>query len=202
MGDLVTFPQRGKEPPVFTHDEQRSLLRVARDAIARELGLGTDELPMPGGGPLAVPAAAFVTLHRGGELRGCVGYIEPVAPLFETVREVAVRAAFHDPRFPPLAAGEFSDVIIEISVLSALRRIAGEHEVVIGRHGLVLELRGARGLLLPQVAVEQGWGPIRFLEYAGLKAGLSPSAWKDPEASVSVFSAEVFAESSLEGARP
>jgi AmmeMemoRadiSam system protein A len=187
---------------MFTDDERHTLLRIARHAIGHGLGLIREEPVLPVRGALGEPAAAFVTLHLDGELRGCIGYVEALEPLAATVSEVAVRAAFHDPRFPPLTEGEFGKVVIEVSVLSPLQLLRSEEEIEIGRDGLVLELHRARGLLLPQVATEQGWDRIRFLEFTAMKAGLPPSAWKDPEAHVYTFSAEVFAESSMEGAHP
>ena len=188
---------------MYTHQERQLLLRIARNAIAHALGMRRDVPAVPdGAGPLAAPAGAFVTLRLEGELRGCIGYVDAVRPLAGAVSEVAVRAALYDPRFPPLTRSELPHVEIEISVLSPLRRILGESEVEVGVHGLVIECRGARGLLLPQVAVEQGWDRRRFLEYTSVKAGLPPEAWKDPEAQLFSFTADVFAESSLEGAHP
>ena len=143
-----------------------------------------------------------MTLRIGADLRGCIGYVEAEEPLLETVDQVAVRAAFHDPRFPPLSLSEFRRVTIEISVLSPVRLVKDTRDIETGIHGLVIELRGARGLLLPQVATEQGWDRIQLLNHTAVKAGLPPSAWQHPEARVYAFTAEVFAERSLEGAHP
>lgn len=188
---------------MFSDDQRQTLLRIARNAIARELGLAPAASPLPAGdSELSRPAGVFVTLHLGGDLRGCIGYVEAEEPLVETVDQVAVRAAFHDPRFLPLSVSEFRQVMIEISVLSPLSLVRDTREIQTGVHGLVLELRRARGLLLPQVATEQGWDRVQFLNHTALKAGLPPSAWQHPEARVYVFTAEVFAERSLEGAHP
>jgi len=114
--------------------------------------------------------------------------------LWLAVRENAVNAAFHDPRFPPLTADELDHVVIEISALSPLRRIEGPDDLVIGRHGVMIELGGARGLLLPQVASELGWSPVTLLEQTCRKAGLDREAWRRPDAILEAFEAEVFGE--------
>ncbi len=188
---------------MFTIDERQTLLRIARKAIAYELGLSKSEPELPTHGTLAQPAGAFVTLHERGELRGCIGYIEALGPVAAVVAEVAVKAAFQDPRFPPLIPSELLHISIEISVLSPLKQINEVEEIAVGVHGILLELRHARGLLLPQVAAEHGWDKTTFLEYTAMKAGLPPDAWKDPEAHIYIFSAEIFAEGALqEGAYP
>jgi AmmeMemoRadiSam system protein A len=116
-----------------------------------------------------------------------------VLPLWRTVEENAVAAAFSDPRFPPLTREELDETRIEISVLSPLRHVSPEH-VVVGRDG-VLVVRGAsRGLLLPQVATEYGWDRETLLDHTCRKAGLDPGAWKHPDTKISTFTAEVFGE--------
>jgi len=114
--------------------------------------------------------------------------------LWLTVRENAVNAAFHDPRFPPLTSDELDHIVLEISVLSPLRPIDGPDGLVIGRHGVMVQLGDARGLLLPQVASELGWGPRTLLEQTCRKAGLDRDAWQRREAIVEAFEAEVFGE--------
>ncbi|MEJ2722513.1 MAG: AmmeMemoRadiSam system protein A, partial [bacterium] len=141
---------------------------------------------------LAQPRGAFVTLKIRGRLRGCIGAIEPLKPLRDTVAEMARAAALSDPRFHPLTEAELPDVDIEISALSPLRRIESAADVVVGTHGILIEKGRARGLLLPQVATEHGWDAPTFLAYTCEKAGLDRSAWRDSDAKVFVFSAEVF----------
>jgi AmmeMemoRadiSam system protein A len=136
----------------------------------------------------------FVTLRKDGALRGCIGTLAPTGDLTRCVSEYALRAAFEDPRFPPLAQDELPGCAIEISVLSAPRSIEGPTDVAIGRDGLILELRGHRGLLLPQVAEEWGFDADRFLAEVSRKAGLAPDAWREPDARVWAFGAEVFSE--------
>jgi AmmeMemoRadiSam system protein A len=140
------------------------------------------------------PRGLFVTLHRGGQLRGCIGTLAPTGDLTRVVSEFALRAAFEDPRFTPLAAGELPDCSIEISILTAPRPIDGPEEIEIGRDGLILELGGRRGLLLPQVATEHGLDPELFLAELARKAGVPSDAWRRPEARVWIFQAEVFSE--------
>jgi hypothetical protein len=140
------------------------------------------------------PMGLFVTLHRGGELRGCIGTLAPTGDLTRVIAEYALRAALEDPRFPPLRAEELAECAIEISVLSAPEPLEKPEDLEVGRDGLILELRGRRGLLLPQVATEWGFDRERFLAEVSRKAGLAPEAWRDREARVWVFRAEVFSE--------
>ncbi|HXH07889.1 MAG TPA: AmmeMemoRadiSam system protein A [Vicinamibacterales bacterium] len=177
---------------MLTDEDRQVLLAIARGAIrARLAGLAYD-LPAAGGA-LAVPAAAFVTLRRGGRLRGCIGRIEAIEPLARVVADAAVSAAFHDPRFPPLAPEELDDVDIEISVLGPLEPVADVTEIEVGRHGVVVADGLRRGLLLPQVATEWGWDRETLLRHACLKAGLAPTAWRDG-AALYRFEAIVFGE--------
>jgi AmmeMemoRadiSam system protein A len=194
---------------MLTHAEQRFLLRIARNSIRHEM---TKKYParseeyhddQTADGALDTPfeqkGGAFVTLRIGSDLRGCIGYIEYPGPVRVAVEEVARKAAFGDPRFDPLGPEELGRVNIEISVLTPMRKITSAHDVVVGRDGLVIELRGHRGLLLPQVATEYGWTVEEFLENTSRKAGLPSGAWRDPLAVLYAFSAEVFCEKSVRG---
>jgi AmmeMemoRadiSam system protein B/AmmeMemoRadiSam system protein A len=140
---------------------------------------------------LSDPRGAFVTLTKKGELRGCIGFMEPLAPLFKAVQQCAVYASSEDPRFPPVTAPELKDIAIEISVLTPPRKIDDPNLVQVGRHGLVMSRGGRRGVLLPQVATENGWNREEFLSQCCLKAGLPPDAWKKG-ATIEVFEAIVF----------
>ena len=142
---------------------------------------------------LGRPGGAFVTLHKRGELRGCIGHIEPTEPIGRVVPRCAVAACSSDSRFPPVAAGELDVIDIEISLLGPLEAIAGPQEISVGRHGLVVERGWRRGLLLPQVAAEWGWDAETFLSHTCLKAGLAHDAWRKG-AQVWRFEAEVFSE--------
>ncbi len=174
--------------------DKQLLLHVARDSIEAHLK-GKSATPVKSESPVLCEArGAFVSLHRQGQLRGCIGYLEPVKPLLQAVREMAAAAAFHDPRFRPLQASELADLEIEISVLSPMRLIKSTDEIEVGKHGLYMVRGLNRGLLLPQVATQCHWDRLPFLEQTCCKAGLPPDAWKDPNTKIYVFSAEVFAE--------
>jgi AmmeMemoRadiSam system protein A len=174
--------------------DKQLLLHVARDSIEAHLN-GKSATPVKTESPvLCELRGAFVSLHRQGQLRGCIGYLEAVKPLLQTVREMAPAAAFHDPRFRPLQVSELDDLEIEISVLSPMRLIQSTDEIEIGKHGLYIVNGYNRGLLLPQVATQYNWDRLPFLEQTCCKAGLPPDAWKDPHTKIYVFSAEVFAE--------
>ncbi len=137
---------------------------------------------------------AFVTLKKRGHLRGCIGYIKAVKPLWETIEEMAVAAAFHDPRFPALKDDELKDLSFEISVLSPLQRINNIDEIEVGKHGLYIISGYNSGLLLPQVAIEYGWDRETFLQETCYKAGLPPQSWIDQETEIYIFSADYFGD--------
>lgn len=141
---------------------------------------------------LAEHCGAFVTLKRGGELRGCIGDIIGSGPLGETVAQMARAAATQDPRFPPLRPEDLKDLDLEISVLTPLEPVRDVNDIVVGKHGLFIVYGNNRGLLLPQVATEQGWDRETFLEQTCWKAGLPPGAWRHPEAQIYRFGAEIF----------
>jgi AmmeMemoRadiSam system protein A len=141
------------------------------------------------------PGAAFVTIHKRGELRGCIGHVEANEPLGRVIARCAVAACSLDPRFPALTADELPDIDVELSLLTPLEPIAGPNEIEIGRHGLVVEKGSRRGLLLPQVAVEWKWDAPTFLAHTCHKAGLPRDAWKEG-AKMWRFEAEVFGENS------
>lgn len=172
--------------------DRRTLLRIARDAAAAAARRERFSAPRPDSAALTEPRGAFVTLHRAGQLRGCIGTFEASAPLYRTVAEMARSAAVGDPRFEPLRPAELPEVEVEISVLSRLRPARPE-EVEVGRHGVYLERGYQRGVLLPQVAVEHGWDRETFLDQTCRKAGLPPGAWRQGT-TIYVFEAEVFGE--------
>jgi len=174
--------------------ERRLLLRLAREAIVAHV-TGVPAPPTPQGYEplLDRPAAAFVTLHDRGALRGCIGHLEPNEALGRVIARCAVAACSSDPRFPPVAASELPAIDIELSLLGQLEPIAGPDDIEIGRHGLVAELGSRRGLLLPQVATEWAWDRETFLAHTCHKAGLPRDAWKHG-ARLWRFEAEVFGE--------
>jgi AmmeMemoRadiSam system protein A len=177
----------------LTAEERRALLGAARASIAAHFRRKEPELP-PATGALAQKRGAFVTLHRrDGELRGCVGLMQSDRSLLETVARMAVAAAVDDGRFEPVRAAELDDLRIEISALGPLEPIRPE-DVEVGRHGLLIGYRGRRGVLLPQVPVEQGWDRETFLEHTCWKAGLPEGTWKEPGVELLGFTATVFGE--------
>ena len=182
-------------PPPLSGGTRRQLLDLARATLEAQFRgeppprLGSDRSESFG-----ESRALFVTLRRDGRLRGCIGTLAPEGDLARTVPKFALRAAFEDPRFPPLAFDELPACAIEISVLTPPRLVDDVHEIVVGRDGLILELGGRRGLLLPQVATEWGFDRETFLSELSQKAGLPPDAWRNPEARLLSFQAEVFSE--------
>lgn len=178
----------------LTEDEQGELLDLARRTIEARVRGGKAEVRWPESPRLQELRGVFVTLHRAGELRGCIGYPEAVRPLAEAVSEMAVAAATEDPRFIAVAPEELAQVDIEITVLSPLRPVSNAESVVVGRHGLVIKKGHYSGLLLPQVPVEQGWNREQYLEGICRKAGLPAGAWRDKDARLFVFTGQVFGE--------
>ncbi len=177
-------------------EQRKRLLEIARQSI-RAAVAGESAPDLSGDDPeLARRQGAFVTLKRCGELRGCIGHIEGIAPLNETIVQMARAAALEDPRFPPVTADEIAGLEIEISVMSPLYPVDDVAEIQIGRDGLIIGSGGARGLLLPQVAVEWGWGVEEFLRHTCIKAGLSADAWEG-DCTIERFEAEVFGERDL-----
>jgi AmmeMemoRadiSam system protein A len=171
--------------------EREQLREIAMDAIRAELTGEACRAPLPAAGPLTEPGSAFVTLRKGGRLRGCIGMIGHLRPLALCVREAA-RRSLTDGRFHPVQPEELPELELEISVLTAFVPVSDVSEVEVGRHGLLVGAAGRSGLLLPQVAVEHGWDREAFLDHACLKAGLGPDEWRRPDLEIKVFEAQVF----------
>jgi AmmeMemoRadiSam system protein A len=173
-------------------DEKAFLHKIAQEAIAAEYsGEKAKNHPVVST-TLKERRGAFVTLRKNGRLRGCIGHIQARLPLAETIKKMARAAAFEDPRFPPLDAEELDEVNIEISVLTPLRRVADVKEIEIGKDGIYINKDYHAGILLPQVASEQGWDRDAFLEHTCMKAGLPKDAWKNPDTEIYLFSADIF----------
>jgi AmmeMemoRadiSam system protein A len=188
-GSGSTGDEVGEETRIF-------LLRYARATINEKLGIASPDIEKPDDPLLGEHRGGFVTLKKNGRLRGCIGYIEAVKPLLETVREMALSAAFNDYRFEPVTKDEAADLAIEISVLSPVRE-ADASEIEVGRHGIIISGSGRRGLLLPQVAVEYGWDRETFLDQTCVKAGLPPGSWRSGDTVIEIFSAEIFSEEEM-----
>ena len=152
------------------------------------------------------PKGVFVTILEwpSKRLRGCIGFPKPIKPLADAVVEASKAAAFADPRFIPLKKEELSSVIFEVSVLTEPKLIEAKpqellKEIEIGKDGLIVELAGFSGLLLPQVAVEYGLNSLEFLRATCIKAGLPAEAWINPKCKVYKFQAQVFSETKPKG---
>lgn len=182
-----------EETNQFTEMQKKQLLSLARETIKEYLATGKRKEFHTDDKALLQKAGAFVTLKKRGELRGCIGYIISDMPLYQTVIDTAISAATRDPRFLPLETDELNQVVLEISVLSPPRAVTNAEEIEVGKHGLIITKGLNRGLLLPQVATEQGWDRTTFLQHTCFKAGLPTDAW-EKGATIEVFSAQVFGE--------
>jgi uncharacterized protein (TIGR00296 family) len=186
---------------MFSDYEGEKAIDIARTVLEKHVL----KEPLP---PLDPPesfrqkSGVFVTLttHPGDDLRGCIGYPEPIAPLIEALTDSAVSAASRDPRFPPVRPGELGSIKVEVSLLTPPEEIKVGRStelparISVGEDGLIVQRDGARGLLLPQVPVEWGWRAEEFLSQTCAKAGLSPDAWHMLGTKVFRFQAEVFSE--------
>jgi len=185
------FLDRSPQEFSLSQDDKKALLDLARSAVEtfvrekKELSYDTRN---PG---FLSPKGAFVTLKKRGALRGCIGFIEPIFPLYKAIIAGAIYAASEDPRFPPVSREELEMLEYEISVLTPLQKIDNPASVQVGKHGLVISMGGRKGLLLPQVPVENNWTREEFLDETCLKAGLPPDSWKKG-AELFVFEAIVF----------
>lgn len=181
---------------LLAKQEKILLLKMAREAIRSRLA-GEEfhfmETLLPG---LSLKAGAFVTLHEGEALRGCIGRIRTPEPLYLTIPRMAESAAFEDPRFAPLGRGDLEKLSLEISVLSPPEEVSDLATIQIGEHGLIVTQGPYSGLLLPQVATEWGWDRDTFLSHTCMKAGLPEDHWKIAVPKIEKFSAEVFSEAS------
>jgi AmmeMemoRadiSam system protein B/AmmeMemoRadiSam system protein A len=178
----------------LTQTEQKKLLAIARQTLEGYISKGIVPEFDVKEKRLIEKKGAFVTLTKGGNLRGCIGYILPVQPLHRAVKEMAINASTRDPRFPAVAKAELKEIHIEISVLGPLKPIAKVDEIEVGKHGLVISRGGQSGLLLPQVAVDHNWNRDEFLRQSCIKAGLPPAAWKEKGTVIQTFTAQVFSE--------
>lgn len=178
----------------LTPEERHELLRLARESVTAAVEGGPPPAARLLTPALAAPGGAFVTLHRNGKLRGCIGSVVARTPLWQTVVDMAEAAATRDPRFPPVTREELPEIDIEISRLTPPVAVRPE-DVVPGRHGLLIVRGSFRGLLLPQVARRYGWSREEFLAETCMKAALPPDAWQRPGTEIYAFEAEVFGES-------
>ena len=177
-------PQAPSRP--LTPLEEEELLLTAKTAVDHAVN-GRPPRPSSDRPALQAPAMAFVTLTRGGELRGCIGNLEGKLPLIEVVAGCAA-AVTRDSRFPPVVPHELPDLTVSISLLGGFREMTRPEEVEVGRHGLLIEKLGRRGLLLPRVAREMKLDRWEFLDLVCRKAGLAEGSWREG-ARVKIFTA-------------
>jgi AmmeMemoRadiSam system protein A len=179
----------------LTGEEKSELLALARKSVEHAVTEKSAYEPEASSSPaLLRECGAFVTLHKSGDLRGCIGFTSATKPLYLTVRDTATLAALRDPRFSPVSVAELPQLDYEISVLSPLRRVTDIEKIEVGRHGLLMKNGASEGLLLPQVPVEQGWNRQTFLEHTCIKAGMDSGCWKDEDTDIFAFTAVVFGE--------
>lgn len=178
---------------MLSETQKKRLLEIARQSIENYITKGEKTKFSEADVELIKKKGAFVTIKKGGDLRGCIGHIVADSPLYQTIADMAVEAAFGDPRFPSLLQKELKEVEIEISALSEVEKTEDVGKIEVGKHGILIRKGINSGLLLPQVATEYGWNREEFLEHTCLKAGLPKDAWRG-RADIYIFSAEVFGE--------
>ena len=204
----AAFVKRGKagvrenpkpeEGEMFNEAQRRELLKIARQSISNYLKTGKKMDVDTDDEDLKRELGAFVTLHKNGQLRGCIGNMQAEGPLNLTIRDMALAAAFKDPRFGPVKADELDGIDVEISVLSPMRKIEDPEEIEMGKHGVMVKMGWKGGVYLPQVATETGWDREEFMNsLCAHKAGIPRDAWKTGDADIYVYTAEVFGEKDL-----
>lgn len=180
----------------FTLSEQQFCVNLAHNAI--EAAVRNQPFTFPEQVPqqISEKRGAFVTIKNHGALRGCIGFTEPEYALFQTIIHAAQSAALRDPRFQSIQVAELPSLTVEISVMTPMRKIRTIDDIQPGIHGLFVQRGSHRGLLLPQVAVENNWDRTSFLEHTCIKAGLYPDVWKEPDTEISIFSCDIIKETS------
>ena len=181
-----------EEAYMFSFDDQQRLLNIARRALEARVRRECDPV-VDAAGALDTPCGAFVSIHRGDQLRGCLGRLEPDWAIARVVAHLGRAVADSDPRFHPVTVDEVRRLCIEISALTPECEAQSVEEIEIGRHGLIVECGSRRGLLLPQVATDHAWDVETFLRHTCLKAGLPPDTWRTG-ARILLFEAQVFGE--------
>ncbi|MCS7111375.1 MAG: TIGR00296 family protein [Ignisphaera sp.] len=203
----MNAPHRFKDvisPSEISLDDGIILTSIARRAIEHYVKYGqTIDLPEGVPSKLLRPGMAFVTIDRvlkdNKELRGCIGFLQPVSPLINTVINAAIAAATEDPRFPPLTENEIDEVVVEVSILSLPQPIKNASSIIIGKHGIIIHRGWNTGTLLPQVPIEYCWDSETFAAEGCIKAGLEPDCWLDDRTNVYVYEALVFYEETPRG---
>jgi MEMO1 family protein len=191
----IKNPENEMEKSLLNYAQRKRLLEIARKTIESYVSTGKKPSFREEDKTLNEEMGAFVTLHRKGSLRGCIGNIIGRGPLYVTVSDMAVQAATADPRFKPVAKDELGEIDIEISVLSPLERIYDPDKIIMGKHGVLVKSGFRSGVYLPQVATETGWPRDKFMDsLCAQKAGIPKDSWRTGECEIYIFSAEVFGE--------
>ncbi|MBU0716266.1 MAG: AmmeMemoRadiSam system protein A [Verrucomicrobia bacterium] len=185
----ISEHRSGAWTPGLTDEEKATLFAIAKDTLAWCVNGATGAMNKKKGSfpiesytitpKLKVDTATFVTLKIRGDLRGCIGSLAPVEPLYLSVHRNAVNAAMHDYRFSPVQSAELPEITVDVSILSPIRDIPNLDAFKLGQHGIILGKGAARAVFLPEVATEQGWTKEETLAYLSQKAGLSADAWRE-----------------------
>jgi AmmeMemoRadiSam system protein B/AmmeMemoRadiSam system protein A len=186
---VVGYASIGLYKSPYTEGEKKELLALARKAVTEYVTNGKSPETDVKNQKFKTDGAVFVTIKENGSLRGCIGHIQAIMPLYQSIMRNAVAACSSDPRFPPMKKEELKDMEIEISILSPFMSLKDVKDIKVGKHGLYIIKDNQTGLLLPQVATEFGWNRDEFLEHVCMKAGLPKDAWKDAE--LYTFTAEI-----------
>ena len=192
---------------MFTDRDGESAVRIARAVIESHVKkTEPPEIQVPDIFKKKSGVFVTITTFPGDQLRGCIGYPEPVMPLIDAIKDAAVSASSRDPRFPPVQPEELKRLKVEVSLLTPPEEVKVKKPkdlvacVNVGKHGLIMERGGRKGLLLPQVPVEWGWDTEDFLSQTCMKAGLLPDSWLQEGTNCYKFEAEVFSEEKPGGA--
>jgi len=193
---MVEERRSGKWTPALTDEEKQTLFAIVEETLQWCVSRSREAFSFDAYSitpKLKEETATFVTLKMRGALRGCIGSLAPVAPLYKSVHENAINASMKDFRFQPVSAAELPGLDVHISILSPIVGIGSLDEFKIGEHGIIIEKHGRRAVYLPEVAVEQGWTKEETLASLCRKAGLNADAWREG-ASYKVFSSVVLSK--------
>ena len=185
------------EDDQYTEAEKKELLQIARKTIENYLTEGKKEYPPTDNPKFSEKRGVFVTLHKEGNLRGCIGYPLPTKPLMEAVVDNAIASSTEDYRFKSVSVNELENIDIELSILTVPQKVNSYKDVVVGRDGIIISKSYQKGLLLPQVPLEQGWDLEQYISGGCWKAGLPKDEWKK-DVDIEIFQAIVFGEKEFE----
>lgn len=180
----------------LTSQQKKQLLLLVHSAIKSGFGSIVKESQLDDNDEsiLKSKLGTFVTLTINNKLRGCIGYVQSDQELYKTIKDAAYQASFNDPRFPPLTEEEYKNIIVEISILSKPFPLNNYNDIIVGRHGLILDDIGRTALLLPQVPIKHKMDRDGFLSALCNKAGLYPEYWREKDLKLKAFTAFVFSE--------